>query len=155
MWFWVCSSPLLWSQPNTYMLLTKDTSVLFCPQVLNSLLNCTSETQFKLLELPSSKSWLMAQKGERIKKGGGRGTTQLTCLGWNSYEEAVGVAHIPQHLATFRAAYSDPCWRSLKWVLGTEQWIIFIGAAGIHSKRHTDNRQHGALILSANCTINC
>lgn len=60
--FWMCPSSLFRSHPNTCMLLTKDTSVLFCPQILNSLLSCFNLSQLNLAQLPSRKSWLMPQK---------------------------------------------------------------------------------------------
>lgn len=124
------------------MLWTKGISKpLFCLQVLNSLLNCSSLPQLNLAHLPSRKSWLMPQKknpkhlrpcsSHRCQK------TQLKL--------ALVEIHTRQQCVLKIFKVND----------GNKQWIIFTVAPGMQSKSHTDDRQHGGFMLSANYTLNC
>lgn len=59
MWFWVCSSPLLWSWPNTYPLLTKDASVI-------SVLSTSSKFSVPLYQWNSAQISTFATKQKLI-----------------------------------------------------------------------------------------
>lgn len=59
MWFWVCSSPLLWSWPNTYPLLTKDASLI-------SVLSTSSKFSVPLYQWNSAQISTFATKQKLI-----------------------------------------------------------------------------------------